>query len=424
MKRLFLTVVSFLVLSAAAQGSPQAAAPEAKPDNETATQDPSWFVKLLDREAEPSRETRVTSDDGRIKALVAAVVLSGPELISGDYFLELDIGAETSMECWIYPRGHDMAAAHRQLSEQAFKAIAQVHGGIESKLIERIDAGAFGAHPYLALDWLYRVKTPQGGLAAGQIKHLAAFHGESSVYCRHNETGYRQTFERVFRGLVEHLEVLGTARKPYFQEVTTVALSDLPTGVAVTTMTLDADGNTRIVERMSLLILVDQQTLVANDSYNIQLSTADGLLTSEVEIDSVNGEITSRLRLEAPDEEGWKVSGRWASEDLESSLGPKKLMSILGQRLALRRFFAQARTGSVTKFADWTSDADPEAFTEIGVQVLGKGEEGVEARFDMGPRKMDAVLDENASVKSALIAMGSIKMRLRRVYVSGGLSAP
>lgn len=34
------------------------------------------------------------------------------------------------------------------------------------------------------------------------------------------------------------------------------------------------------------------------------------------------------------------------------------------------------------------------AFTEIGVLVLGKRPEGVEAKFDLGPCQMDAVFDE------------------------------
>ena len=416
-RRTLLPVTSLLALCAATQGAPQATS-EDQP--QSAPQEPNAFVELLDREAEPLKGVRVASEDGRVKTLVAGVV-DELEPFDGEYFLQPDIGTETPMECWIYPKGHDLAAWHQRFSEQAFQAIAQHYGEIEARAIERIDAGVFGAHPYLALDWLYRVKTREGALAAGQIKHLAAIKGDASVYCRHNETGYRESFTRVFRGLVESLEVLDTSPEPYYQEVMTVSLATAPTGVATITMTLDEDGNTRIVERMALLILVDQQTIVANDSYNVQFSTPEGLLLDELEVDSVNGEVTSRLRLESSAEEGWKVSGTWSGEEVESSLGGQELMSVLGQRLALSRFLARGRRSGVTKFADWSSDADPKALTEIGVQILGAVMDGVETQFDLGARTMDAVLDENASPRSATISMGSLNMKLTRVFVRGEL---
>lgn len=422
-------LVSTLAFSAGtgAQSDAQKPAGEAAPTTAEAEipppRDPDWFEKLLAREAEPLEERWLASSDGKFRTRVAAEVLQKPVLTDGgDYYLHLGLGTDSPAECWIYPTGHDLAAAHQAISARTFEAVAKAYGEIEATAIQRLDAGVFGSHSYLALDWIYRVKSPQGALA-GQIKQLSAVAGGgASVFCQQDETGYGKTFERVFRGLVDHLELGEAAAQPYYQEVTAVKIGGRPTGVVRMTLTLDDDGDTKVQETLSLLVPVDQQTLMASDTYTVQYSSPDGRLINEIEIAVENGELTTHLKLDPGEDEGWQVSGTLQSKAFETTLEPREATSTLGQMLALRDFLAAPEAGAEMTLVDWIAD-NPTAFTEVRVKIEGTGPDGVAARLDLGPIRIAGVLDANGSLKSGKMNMGPIVMEMERIYVAGALPA-
>jgi len=395
LSKICLVLVSALAFCAAAgaQSDPQrpadaeAGMPEIEPGSPS--EDPQWFEKLLAREAEPVAEQWIGSPDGKFRSRVAAEVV---------------------------------ATSHQVLAAAAFESIAESLGEIDSKAILKIDAGAFGRHPFLALDWLYRVKSPKG-LLAGQIKHLSAVaRGGASAHCYHNEAGYKATFERVVHGLVEHLEVAEPEPDPYYEEVSVVRIGDLQAGVARLAMTVDEQGDTKIVETLSLLVPVDQQTVMANDNYNVQFSSPDGSLINQIDVESQNGELSTQLALD-PADDGWRVSGTFQSKKLQGSLEPAEIPSTLGMMLDLRGFLPRAQPGAVKSFPQWMSD-NPLALTDVRFQVEGRVEDGIAARLDLGPMKLDGVLDANGSVVSATMAMGPAEMEIERLYVQGTLPAP
>ncbi len=425
-----LTLSFALCAAGLAQSEPEA--PETPtPAAEAGAQDPSeaaaraasLLEEVLAREAEPLAERPLASGDGRVRTRVAAEVVSPPELVGDDYFVQLSIGSVSPMECWIYPEGHDVAASHQAISESIFEVLAGVQGEIERRAIQRIDAGAFGAHPYLALDWLYRAKTPEGPLV-GQVKHLAAYGDGASVHCVHTEAGYSQTFERVFRGLFERLELDSQAVKPYYREVSVMRLNGIALGVARTTMTLGDGGATRIDERLSALVPVDQSTLMASDTYNIQFSRPDGRLINKTEVDAENGEIRMKLDLEPAGDGAWRVSGTRESKEFEASLGPRVPRSELGLMLQLREFLAGAEAGDRATSWHWFADSDPAAFTEVQAVFKEATADGFAVELDMGKIEMAAVLDAGGSVKSGTFSQGEVAVELERIYVEGGLPSP
>jgi hypothetical protein len=428
LSKICLVLVSALAFCAAAgaQSDPQrpadaeAGMPEIEPGSPS--EDPQWFEKLLAREAEPVAEQWIGSPDGKFRSRVAAEVVKAPEKIGDGYYVPLGVGTEAPVECWVYIEGHDLATSHQVLAAAAFESIAESLGEIDSKAILKIDAGAFGRHPFLALDWLYRVKSPKG-LLAGQIKHLSAVaRGGASAHCYHNEAGYKATFERVVHGLVEHLEVAEPEPDPYYEEVSVVRIGDLQAGVARLAMTVDEQGDTKIVETLSLLVPVDQQTVMANDNYNVQFSSPDGSLINQIDVESQNGELSTQLALD-PADDGWRVSGTFQSKKLQGSLEPAEIPSTLGMMLDLRGFLPRAQPGAVKSFPQWMSD-NPLALTDVRFQVEGRVEDGIAARLDLGPMKLDGVLDANGSVVSATMAMGPAEMEIERLYVQGTLPAP
>ncbi len=425
-------LILYLALCAAGFAQSEPEAPETPPPAaEAGAQGQSgdaagaanWIEQILAREAEPLGERPLASDDGGFKTRVAAEVVSPPEVVDGDYYVQLNVGSVSPMECWIYPEGHDVAASHRAMSESIFEVLARVQGEIERKAIQRIDAGVFGAHPYLALDWVYRVKTPEGPLV-GQVKLLAAYGDGASVHCVHTEAGYSQTFERVFRGLFERLELDSPAAEPYYQEAWVLRLKGLTLGVARMTMTLDEGGDTRIDERLSVLVPVDQAALATRDTYNIQFSSPDGRLINKTEIGAVNGEITMRLDLEPAADGAWQVSGTRESKEYEASLEPRELSSELGLMLQLREFLPGAEAGDQATSWHWFADADPAAFTEVRVDVKEKTAGGIAADLDMGVIKTAAILDANGSVKSGTFTLEGVEAEVERLFVAGAVPGP
>ncbi len=405
---------------AAAQGPAPAADTEPEILEKGESQDPNWFDKLLAREAEALEERPLASEDGVFKTRVAAEIEAQPQLVDTDYYVQLNLGTVAPVECWVYPEGHDMAASHRAFSAVLFESIADTQGTVEMKAIQRIDAGAFGAHPYLALDWLYRVQSPRGPLA-GQLKLLAAYKGGASVHCFHNEAGYGKSFERVVRGLVERLEVQSAAAEPYYELILQASLRELKLGVARTKFTRQENGNTRISEELSALLPISRHALASHDTYNIQIASPDGRLLTEVDIESKNGEVTTHLTLESTGDNTWKVSGTYDSKDFTASPEPREILSSLGEKLLLREFLAEAGAGDEKVFWDWSSDADPAAFNETRVRVEGRTADGVAVHLDLGPNQLEAILDADAAIKSATLKMEEIEMGLERVYAGGSL---
>ncbi len=426
-------IVAALTMCAAgaAQSQPQDSKPrvpaketEADAPESSGAPEPGWLDQALAREAEPMEERFLASDDGAFKTYVAAEVVAKPELVDGDYFMQLNPGTDGPMECWIYPGGHDVAASHLTLSDAAFQSIAENNQGeVELKLIKRIDAGVFGSHPFLALDWLGRIKTSRGPLAA-QVKLLAAYKGGASVLCSHSEVGYGKTFERVFRGFVDRLELATADPEPYYREILVASLNNLKVGIGRLTLTLDEDGDTVAAESLAMLVPTGQGSLTAADTYNVQFSTPDGRLINKVEIESRDGKIQTKLRLDPASDGAWKVSGLWKSKEFEASLGPKELPSTLGQIFRLRDFLGTAKAGDQTALWTWSADEAPSTFSEIRVRVKGRTDDGIAAHMDFGSIEMDAILDDQASAKSVTFDMGGAELELRRVLVEGAVPAP
>ncbi len=406
----------------APEAAPPAAAAEMKGE-EGETQDPSWFDQLLAREAEAMEEHPVTSDDGVFRTRVAAELAQPPELIDGDYYVQLNVGSDTPMECWVYPEGHDMAASHRAFSAAIFANIAENQGEVEKQAIQRIDAGVFGAHPYLALDWLYRIKSPRGPLA-GQLKLVAGYNGDSSVHCIHNEAGFGKTFERVFRGFVGRLEIESAAEAPYYQLILLARLHNINLGVVRKTFTRTESGNTKIVEGFSALVPLSTESVAGRDTYNIQMSSPDGRLLTEVDVASENGELTTHLTLEPSDDGAWKVSGTNDSNEYQGSTEPREMFSNLGQQQQLREFLAEAGAGDEKTFWDWSSGDDPSAFSETRFVVQERTADGIAVRLHQGSEQMDAILDAGAAIKSATLTTEGVEMQFERLYIEGSLPAP
>jgi hypothetical protein len=283
-----------------------------------------------------------------------------------------------------------------------------------------VDAGVIAGNPFVAVDWMYRVRTEQG-LRAGQVKHLVASKEGRGLYCHHNEVGYTQTFRRIVGSLLESLEYRGPKRpEPYFSEVSTMSVRGRRVGVEYTTLVRDADRDVRIDTRTALLLPVTSDTLQVSDTIGIEFSRPDGTLINQVHVESANGELVSHLKLD-PVPGGWSVEGTFQGKPLSTRIEAEDAPSSwLGDAFALRETLAEKGSGAEITRARWVPEADP---TRLVDQTLSIGRpvdpQRFAARLAVAGLEADLVVDREGSVTAGKMDMGVAAVDFERVY-SGG----
>ena len=385
--------------------------------------EPAWLTEARAREAAPVEPKPFRSVDGALAGRVPAK-LSGDVVLEDDaYYLELDIGTGTPISCEVLVEGFDIARMLRSTAALSFEQLAKAQGEIDGRTVERLDAGAFGALPWIALDWLYRVKTPEGPML-GALKQVVVDLRPHALYCSHVELGYSRTFATVVEGLARSLEYAGAAQPPGYLEVVTVRLGDRPVGVVTWTLETDAEGDVRSLLSSSMLVPAGEGVVTAQDASHVQWSTAGGRLINAMHVMSTNDETPLRLELnrtEASDD--WRVSGTFMGKPLEASLGPETPATVLAQARQRRALVSGPEpVGKSLDDRAWTS-VDPTRLLPTRFTVTGRDAAGRYTATEVtGPLAVDAVID--AATGSSLrmtMTVGPQPLVLERVHVAGSL---
>jgi hypothetical protein len=384
-------------------------------------QEPDWLSALRDREAEPISSRAVASDDHFFQARVPARPQGAVTPIDDAYALRLDIGSETPMDCWIYREGLDFATSLGALSDSTFEAIGRSFGDVEQRQVEQVDAGVLAGHPFLAVDWLYRIAS-ESGPQIGQVKHAIASKQGRGVYCQHNELGYAQSFRRVLTDLLASLEYAAPAdRKPYFTQVSTLAIKGMRVGLERTTLVRDEVGDTRVDTKTSLLMPVTADTLQVSDTFGVEFARSDGSLINQVHVETSNGELVSQLELNPLPDDGWEVEGTFQTKPVSAKFrSATPPTSWLGEALALRQAISRTGVGSEIRLSRWVPQADPTRLVQETLSIERRMEpDHFAARLAMEGLEADLVVGADGSVASGSIPMGFASLEIERVYVGG-----
>ena len=388
------------------------------PGSRATEDDPNWLARALAREAELLPQIPISSPNGLFSSSAPAVLVAAPESHDLGDFFQLSIGTQAPVECWVMPDDKDLAALLRKFSESNFAQMAGSSSELEARAIERVRSGSFGRHPHLGVDWLYRVRSAQGSLA-GFLKLRAATVTGTTVFCQHNELGYRGSFERVFQSVVENLE--STAPKPpdpYYLEVVAVKIGGRPLGYTELWFTFDADGDTRIDKRSALLVPVDTSTLRAQDSLSIQYSTPDGTLINQVEVEAENGELATHMTL-IPDASGWQAEGLFQGQPSSVTLRPQFLTSLLGEVLRRRHLVSGESTSQGFSHVSWEATLDPASFFEKVTELGERTEEGQQVLMTVGDSTLEGIAGDDGHLDSVAMTVGENPVTLERIFHLG-----
>lgn len=383
--------------------------------------EPAWLEEARARESAPAAAESVQAPDGFFRARVPAR-LAGPVETEGEgYSVRFDVGGESAIECSVQRDELDLAGSLAGISDATFDRLEQELGPIEARRIERVDAGAFGASPFLALDWMYRVRM-DGAARVGQVKHLLAIKAGRSIYCQHNEVGYAETFRRVTRALVQSIEYRKPAApRSAYSQISTLTIRGMRVGVETTTVVPDGKRDLRIDVRTALLVPVGGDTLQANDSFNVEFVRPDGSLINQALIESQNGELVTQLQLDPVRGKGkrWSVSGTFQTKPISSDLQGVPA-SWLGETLALRRTLEHSDGSGELKMKRWLPQADPTQLLEQTLSIRRQIDaDRFAARYEAAGLEGTLVVDRTGSVASGSIELGFSIVEIERVHVSG-----
>jgi hypothetical protein len=387
-----------------------------------AAQEPAWLTEARAREAKEMKPVKLKSEDGKFHATVAAKLQTKKiEEVEGSYTLTFDIGAPNPLDCELYLDGIDVGTQLREVPSNTFSYLEQSQGKIEAKAIESTDAGVIGEWPFLAANWIYRVKDGED-LRVGALQHVVAEKGDVSISCQFVALGYSKTIHRVMTSLLNSLQFVDAEPSPYFTETAVVEIAGKPVGVSRVEMTRDSDGDTQMNNELAMLVVMPDGSPSSQDTISVQWIRPDGELINAVHVEVENGELSTDLRL-VMKENAWHVTGTFKNKEFSAQIsGDQEPESPIGQAYALKkRLAATGAIGSQLQSMRWTPSADPSRFLKTTTTIskdLGNGHFAV--LDSLAGMNIDYVAEAaTGNAVSATVSMGPAEMKMRSVHKSG-----
>lgn len=387
---------------------------------------PQTFSERATREADVAEPVSIAAPDGSFTARVAARPLGALEAQEEFFYGRFDIGGENPLECSFYREEIDLATSLRQMSIEMLDILAKYYGQLDYKQIARVDAGAIEGNPYLAVDWDYAA-TVDGVRTGGEIKQIVANKDGRSLYCMHNEVGYKETFQSVVSGLIETLGYADeTEPPPQYLEILVYTVQGQRVGFEQVTLVFDDEGDARTVIYDAMLLPVGPDELVAQDSTDVQFTTAAGDLINQIHSRYQNGEPESSLNLVPGAEVGvWKVNGEFRAKKIDALFAAPQLSSWLGSTLAFRGELAAHGEDARVSLVEWVPDANPVGPVVARALVLKELEDGTyRARVEIDQLHMNAVIDRRGLTRSGVMRVGPVEIAVERVFSVGKVPSP
>ncbi|TDM06057.1 MAG: hypothetical protein C4K60_15460 [Ideonella sp. MAG2] len=243
---------------------------------------------------------------------------------------------------------------------------------------------------------------------------------QAVVYCAHADLGFVKTFDTVSKALTRHLTIQGEpVPKAHFREVSVMSLDGMRVGVGTTTMTKDADGDTKVVTVSAMVIQSAPGKLITKDSYRVEWVRPDGSLINALESAASNGELSEDVALKRTDGR-WMVSGSLEGKEIEAELpsAPRSFVEMARDR---RQLMAQPNPeGAKTEAMAWMSP-DLTRLVPIRATLLKPvGTTGFGSREELSGIVMEAVLDKSTgTLISAKIPIAARQLAVDRVFLQG-----
>lgn len=385
-----------------------------------APKEPDWLAQARAREVADLKLRPFTSKDKWFKARAPGKVAGDIVESDGSYTVEIDLGTDTPVFCEVVPEGFDLSNMMRHAFNSTLQNVEALQGAVEARQLESTDAGVIGDVPYLRTDWIYVVRDKKGQKRAGGLKQVVLLKSGHGVYCAHADIGYLKTFDTLTRAIAESFDAPPDKGTPFYKEVFTATLGSQKVGVAITTLTRDAEGDIEVREETSFLVRSADGGLSAQDATHIAWTSEDAQLINASHFTSSDGDLETSLSLKH-DGEAWQVEGELQGKKISKRLAADADPgNWLRQSRELRELLAGEKpTGKEHHMWVWLDDS-PETLLESVTTILEKSGEDYAARTTLGPVAATLTLDpRTGSARTADASIGPVILKLERVYVSG-----
>jgi hypothetical protein len=385
--------------------------------------EPDWLQSMRAREAKPAAVQDVRSPDGWFRASAPANLVGKVEADDGSYSMAFELAPNIAVSCEVIRDGFDIASLLSNTTDASFKLLADAQGKIALRAVERIDAGHFSGSPFIAVDWLYRVDTPEGA-KVGSLKQVAALKDGHGVYCSQSDVGYSKSFETLVRLFVESLQVKDPPAPGLYDDISVVSLGGAKVGIATSTVARDADGDLRVQTATAMLVPVTSDTLRAEDTVNVQFVRPDGTLLNALHVTVSNGETATDLQLRPLEGGGWQVTGQFKGKALEGRLEGEHVPTTFLQQATARKALLARPDPAGGENVEWQwIPTDPIRLTEARLKVVGPAGEGLyNAHESAGPLQADTVLESATGfTRRADMRLGPLVVTAERIFARGGL---
>ncbi|MFP2907600.1 hypothetical protein ACLESD_21630 [Pyxidicoccus sp. 3LFB2] len=215
--------------------------------------------------------------DSPERVFTAEVEASAPPTLArneGSTRLDIPLGTEAALACFVYERPLDAAGA--------LLAVAKAVGagpGVTVRRMAPTEVAVVAGAPALFLRVDYETTTP-GGTAAGQMKLMVSASPGLPLLCAHDEPGYAKTFRRITTDLARSLQVPGRVRPSASgEELHVLKLDGKLAGFEWRASRSVGGGHTRTESTTSLLLPGADGGLRAEDSTTTTLTDERGHLT-------------------------------------------------------------------------------------------------------------------------------------------------
>jgi len=369
------------------------------------------LLAALEREQEPLPVRPLEAPQGRFTARVEA---AGDPVFEDDQdftVVDLPIGTETAIKCFIYRDSIDVGQSLQAM-------IGELSSSLRVEALRPVEIVAAGDRPAVFLELDYTTEAPGGQRAAGQVKILAAPHDDLPLVCFHDELGFRRTFRRITQALAASLEPFG--KTPRFNELQVFKINGLPVGFEQRRV-WEVEQDQTIVETATVLMMPRSRTeLTFQDNVSTAVSDAAGRLSQYVFAKAVNGELVLQATLERQRGNTYSVQGTQGGKEFSATLTSKDKAG-LASELLIQREVKDALLGgqkAELSFETYRPATQVTALQTVHYRRIADRARGVSVQLE--DVTMEGEVDEHGAMERMDLPLGQgARMVMDRVLAQG-----
>jgi hypothetical protein len=367
---------------------------------------------MLAKEATGLKDHAVSGPGQAWSAKVPSVGEATLTLAGEVVLVEIPVGSDAAIRCQVHPEQVDAAGT-------MYGVIKESAARVEYRQVAPAGVKLIGDSPAAFLEALYVTDVP-GGKAAGGLKLAIHAREGRSLFCLHDELGYRETFQRVSSAFFASFQ---EAKKPEskatYSEVSVVKLDDMAVGFNVTRMSPGAKpGERERADSSSSFIPTSATDMIFEDSFNITRYNAKGQIAEDTFIEASQGELNLQLKLSRADDGKYSYAGTISGKKVSGALAtPKGLTTSLQTAVTLRKKLKAG--GAFQDVVDeYHPNIDPTAVLPV-TYAHAKDAPPRQITVKLGDRVITSEVDDDGMRKSGGFDLGKHKLTFERLRVDG-----